>query len=50
MSCLRSVRGCARLDHIMNEDIIKELKVQSTEDKTSYQRQNWVNHLDKIIN
>jgi hypothetical protein len=34
-SCLRSVRGCARLDYIMNEDINKELTIQSTEDKTN---------------
>jgi hypothetical protein len=45
---LRSVKGCTKLDHIKNEDIRKELDIDSTQYKIENYRKKWIEHLDKM--
>jgi hypothetical protein len=46
MRYLRSVKGCTKLDHIKNEDIKKELDIDSTQYKIENYRKRWVEHLE----
>jgi hypothetical protein len=41
----RTVKGCTRRDHIKNEDMRKELKVQSVQNKIDEHRRSWKNHM-----
>jgi hypothetical protein len=43
MRYFRAVKDCTRLHHIKNEDIRKELKIQSVQNKIDEYRQNWIN-------
>jgi hypothetical protein len=44
----RSVKGCTKLDHIKNEDIRKELDIDSTQYKIENYREKWIEHLDRM--
>jgi hypothetical protein len=48
MRYLRSVNGCTELDHIKNEDIRKELDIDSTQYKLENYRKKWTEHLDRM--
>ncbi|PSN47271.1 hypothetical protein C0J52_13351 [Blattella germanica] len=48
MSFLRAVKGCTRKDHIRNENIRVELKVQPLLQQIDEHRSNWVEHLGRI--
>jgi hypothetical protein len=48
MRYLRSVKGCTKLDHIKNEDIRKELDIDSTQYKIANYRKKWIEHLDRM--
>jgi hypothetical protein len=41
------IRTCTKLDHIKNEDIRKELDIDSTQYKIHY-RKKWIEHLDRM--
>ena len=42
---LRSVKGCIRLDHIKNEDIRQELKVQPVTELAKNYKKRWKEHV-----
>jgi hypothetical protein len=44
MRYLRSVKGCTKLDHIKNEDIRKELDIDSTQYKIENYRKKLIEH------
>ena len=50
MSCLRSVKGYTRLDHIRNEYIRRELDIVSLNDLIQNYRNCWKQNLQRIKN
>jgi hypothetical protein len=48
MRYLRSVKGCTKLDHIKNEDIRKELDIDSTKKKNRKVQKKLIEHLDRM--
>jgi hypothetical protein len=50
MKYLRTVKGCSRLDHIENEDIRKELNVQSVQNKVEKHKQKPFGYNDRWKN
>jgi hypothetical protein len=44
MRYVNSVKGCTKLDHITNEDIRKELDIDSTQYKIENYRKKWIEH------
>jgi hypothetical protein len=50
MRFLRSVTGYTRLDKIRNEDIRQELEISGIQDVRLKNKQNWINHLERMDN
>jgi hypothetical protein len=50
MRFLRGVKVYTRLDKIRSEVIRKELKISGIQDVRSKQKQNWINHLERMDN
>jgi hypothetical protein len=50
MKFLRSVKGCARMDHIRNEEIGTELEMYAIQDKITEYRIRWSAHLQRMDN
>jgi len=50
MCFLRSVKGCTTLDKIRSEVIRKELEISGIQDVRSKQKQNRINHLERMDN
>jgi hypothetical protein len=50
MKFLRSVKGCARMDHVRNEEIRTELEMYAIQDKITEYRIRWSAHLQKTDN
>jgi uncharacterized Fe-S cluster-containing protein len=50
MYFLRSVKGYTRLDKMREEVIRKELEISGIQDVRSKQKQNWINHLERMDN
>jgi hypothetical protein len=48
MRYLRLVKGCTKLDHIKNEDVRKELDIDSTQYKIENYREKLIEHLDRM--
>ena len=48
MKFLRRVKGCTRLDRIRNEDIRRELNVDSLNDLVKDLRKDWKEHVDRM--
>jgi hypothetical protein len=50
MGFLRSVKGYTRLDKIRSGVIRKELEIPGIQDVRSKNKQNWINHLERMEN
>jgi hypothetical protein len=50
MRFLRSVKGYTRLDKIRSEVVRKEIEISGTQEVKSKQKQNWINHLERMDN
>jgi hypothetical protein len=50
MRFLRSVKGYTSLEKIRNEIIRKELKVSGIQEVSTKNKQNWINHIERIDN
>jgi len=50
MLFLRSVKGYTRLGKIRSEVIRKEQEISGIQDVRSRQKQNWINHLERMDN
>jgi hypothetical protein len=48
MKYLRTVKGCARLDQIRNEDIRSELGISLLSEKITEYRNKWKAHLQRM--
>jgi hypothetical protein len=48
MRFLRSVKGYTRLDKIISEIIGKELEISGVQEVSIKQKQNWINHLERM--
>lgn len=48
MRFLRKVNGCAKRDHIKNEDISDRLNICNLNDETEEYRENWRQHLNQM--
>ena len=50
MSFLRSVKVCTILEKMRSEIIRKELEISGIQDARSKDKQNWINHLERMGN
>lgn len=51
MQCLKSFKGCTRIEQIKSKDIRSELKIWLVQNNIEVHRQNWinwVNHVDRM--
>ena len=49
MKFLKAVKGCSFRDRLRNDDIRKNLKLQSVLERIKEYRQNWKSHLELMI-
>jgi hypothetical protein len=50
MRFLRSVNGYTRLEKIQSDIIRKELKISGIQEVSTKNKQNWINHIERIDN
>ena len=49
MKFLRAVKECSLRDHLRNDDIRKDPKLQSVLDRIKEYRQNWKSHVERML-
>jgi hypothetical protein len=46
MRYLRTLQGCTRIDHVKNDNIMREIKIQLAQYQMEVRRRNWMKYFE----